>query len=66
MARHRKRHSDVILEDPVPTAGAMANMLGEMAPVQRPLKPVRVERKKVGYNDDKYFASSADGLFMQR
>jgi hypothetical protein len=47
VARNRKLHSDVIHEDPLPTAAALCSFLGDMGPAQRPLKPVRVERKKV-------------------
>ena len=51
IARHRKRHSDVVREEPIPTLDAIGTMLEEMGPAPRPLKPVRVERKKVAPKD---------------
>ena len=47
LARHRRRHGDVVVEDPLPDAGTLMMLCGEMVPAQRPLKPTRVERKKV-------------------
>ncbi len=37
----------MVSEEPTPTMGTIGALLGEIAPQQRPLKPVRVERKKV-------------------
>ncbi len=51
VARRRKRHSDVVSEEPAPTIGDVGQFLGEFAPQQRPLKPVRMERKKVPLQD---------------
>ncbi len=51
LARHRRRHGDVVLEDPLPDAGTIMMLCGEMVPAQRPLKPTRVERKKVLMQD---------------
>ena len=51
IARHRKRHSDVIWEEPIPTMDTMAVLFSEITPTQRPLKPVRIERKKVALQE---------------
>ena len=51
LARHRRRHGDVVLEDPLPDSGTLMMLCGEMVPAQRPLKPTRVERKKVLMQD---------------
>ena len=42
---------DVVVEDPLPDAGTLMMLCGEMVPAQRPLKPTRVERKKVLMQD---------------
>ncbi|TRY71952.1 hypothetical protein TCAL_17145 [Tigriopus californicus] len=47
IARHKKRHCDVINEVPLPTSGTMAMLFGEMVPAQRPLKPYRFPRPKI-------------------
>ena len=47
IARHKKRHCDVVNEEPLPTSGTMAMLFGEMVPAQRPLKPYRFPRPKV-------------------
>ena len=39
------------MEDPLPDAGTLMMLCGEMVPAQRPLKPTRVERKKVLMQD---------------
>ena len=49
IARHRKRHGDVISEDPAPSFGTMALLLGDIAPAARPLKPIRIPRKTVRF-----------------
>ena len=51
MAKHRKRRSDIITEDNIPDLSTLFMMLGGMAPEQRPLRPVRQERKKVTLQD---------------
>lgn len=51
LARHRRRHGDVVLEDPLPDSGTLMMLCGEMVPAQRPLKPTRIERKKVLMQD---------------
>ena len=51
LARHRRRHGDVVLEDPLPNIGTLMLLCGEMVPAQRPLKPTRIERKKVLMQD---------------
>jgi len=53
LARHRRRHADVILEDPIPDFGTLVMLFGEIVPAPRPLRPIRTERKKV----KKYFIS---------
>ena len=40
-----------MVEDPLPDAGTLMMLCGEMVPAQRPLKPTRVERKKVLMQD---------------
>merc|ERR1719433_1452336 len=47
LARHRRRHADVVNEDPIPDSGTLKMICGEMVPAQRPLRPIRIERKKV-------------------
>lgn len=51
LARHRRRHGDVVIEDPLPNVGTLMILCGEMVPAQRPLKPTRIERKKVLMQD---------------
>lgn len=51
IAKHRKRRSDIIVEDSIPDLSTLFMMLGGMAPEQRPLRPVRQERKKVTLQD---------------
>ena len=51
LARHRRRHGDVINEDPIPDSGTLMMICGEMVPAQRPLRPIRIERKKVLMQD---------------
>ena len=51
IAKHRKRREDVISEDAIPDLTTLFQMLGGMAPVQRPLRPVRTERKPVTIQD---------------
>ena len=51
LARHRRRHADVVNEDPLPTSDTLLMFCGEMVPAQRPLKPTRIERKKVLMQD---------------
>ena len=51
LARHRRRHGDVVVEDPLPNVGTLMTLCGEMVPAQRPLKPTRIERKKVLMQD---------------
>ena len=51
LARHRRRHADVVMEDPLPTSDTLLMFCGEMVPAQRPLKPTRIERKKVLMQD---------------
>ena len=41
----------MIVEEPMPTLSTLFNMLGGIAPAQRPLRPVRTERKKVTIQD---------------
>ena len=51
IAKHKKRREDMIAEDAIPDLNTLFLMLGGMAPVQRPLRPVRTERKKVTIQD---------------
>ena len=51
LARHRRRHGDMVIEDPIPDFSTLMAMLGTMAPAQRPLRPIRTERKKVLMQD---------------
>ena len=51
LARHRRRHGDVVNEDPIPDSGTLMLICGEMVPAQRPLRPIRIERKKVLMQD---------------
>ena len=51
LARHRRRHGDMVIEDPIPDLTTLIGLLGDMAPAQRPLRPVRTERKKVLMQD---------------
>ena len=51
IAKHRKRREDVIIEDAIPDLTTLFQMLGGMAPAQRPLRPVRTERKPVTIQD---------------
>jgi hypothetical protein len=51
LARHRRRHGDVVLEDPLPDSGTLIMLFGEMVPAQRPLRPIRMERKKILMQD---------------
>lgn len=51
IAKHRKRRSDMIVEDSIPNLSTLFMLLGGMAPEQRPLRPVRQERKKVTLQD---------------
>jgi len=51
LARHRRRHGDVVIEEPIPDSGTLIMLCGEMAPAQRPLRPIRMERKKVLLQD---------------
>ena len=51
MAKQQKRRSDIIIEDNIPDISTLFTMLGGMAPEQRPLRPVRQERKKVTLQD---------------
>ena len=51
IAKHRKRRSDMITEDNIPDLSTLFMMLGGIAPEQRPLRPVRQERKKVTLQD---------------
>ena len=51
LAKHKKRREDLILEDPVPDLSTLATILGGIAPAQRPLRPVRSERKPVTLQD---------------
>ena len=39
------------MEDPLPTSDTLLMFCGEMVPAQRPLKPTRIERKKVLMQD---------------
>ena len=48
---HGNRHGDVVLEDPIPDQSTLLKLFGEMVPAQRPLRPVRTERKKVLMQD---------------
>ena len=41
----------MIIEDPLPTSDTLLMFCGEMVPAQRPLKPTRIERKKVLMQD---------------
>ena len=51
IAKHRKRREDLIVEDAIPDLTTLFQMLGGMAPAQRPLRPVRTERKLVTIQD---------------
>ena len=51
LARHRRRHADVVIEDPMPDQSTLLILFGEMVPAQRPLRPIRTERKKVLMQD---------------
>ena len=51
LARHRRRHRDVVIEEPIPDSGTLIMLCGEMVPAQRPLRPIRIERKKVLMQD---------------
>ena len=51
IAKHKKRHGDMIVEEPMPNLSTLFKMLGGIAPAQRPLRPVRTERKKVTMQD---------------
>ena len=51
LAKHRKRRSDIITEDNIPDLNTLFMMLGGAMPEQRPLRPVRQERKKVTLQD---------------
>ena len=51
LARHRRRHADVVIEDPIPDQSTLLILFGEMVPAQRPLRPIRTERKKVLMQD---------------
>ena len=51
IAKHKKRHEDMIVEEAMPNLSTLFRMLGGIAPEQRPLRPVRIERKKVTIQD---------------
>ena len=51
IAKHKKRREDVVIEDAIPDLTTLFMMLGGIAPAQRPLRPVRTERKKVTIQD---------------
>ena len=51
LARHRRRHGDVVIEEPIPDLSTLVMLFGEMVPTQRPLRPIRMERKKVLMQD---------------
>ena len=51
IAKHKKRHEDMIVEEAMPNLSTLFRMLGGIAPEQRPLRPVRTERKKVTIQD---------------
>ena len=51
IAKHKKRREDMIIEEPMPNLSTLFKMLGDIAPAQRPLRPVRSERKKVTIQD---------------
>ncbi len=59
LARHRRRHADVVLEDPIPDFGTLVMLFGEIVPAPRPLRPIRMERKKVS----EYFIF-LDGFYL--
>ena len=51
IAKHKKRREDMIVEEAMPNLTTLFRMLGGIAPAQRPLRPVRSERKKVTIQD---------------
>ena len=51
IAKHKKRREDMIVEEAMPNLTTLFKMLGGIAPAQRPLRPVRTERKKVTMQD---------------
>ena len=51
LAKHRKQRSDLIVETAIPDLTTLFHLLGGMAPEQRPLRPVRQERKKLVLQD---------------
>lgn len=51
LARHRRRHGDMVMEEPIPDLSTILMLFGEMVPAQRPLRPVRAERKRVLMQD---------------
>jgi coiled-coil and C2 domain-containing protein 2A len=51
LAKHRKYRADLIVETSIPDLGTLFHLLGGIAPEQRPLRPVRQERKKIVLQD---------------
>lgn len=51
IARHRKRHCDVVNEVPIRVGVTFSLLFGEVIPVQRPLKPIRVQRTAISVKD---------------
>ena len=41
----------MVMEDPIPDQTTLLYLFGEMVPAQRPLRPIRTERKKVLMQD---------------
>ena len=41
----------MVMEDPIPDQSTLLYLFGEMVPAQRPLRPIRTERKKVLMQD---------------
>ena len=41
----------MVMEDPIPDQSTLFYLFGEMVPAQRPLRPIRTERKKVLMQD---------------